>query len=399
MTSPLIQRVRPVLDYHVEFTRGMFNPANRVLAATLSRREQRRHRLAVVIDSGVVEARPGLVGDLTGYADHHADRMELAGTPVILAGGETAKHEGQVVDLHRRLAPLNIDRQSYVLAIGGGALLDVVGYAAATLHRGVRLVRVPTTVLGQNDAGVGVKNGINAFGVKNFLGTFAAPFAVINDSDFLATLQRRDQVAGMAEAVKVALIRDSAFLGWIDEHTDGLAAFDIATVEYLIRRCAELHLQHIACGGDPFEQNNVRPLDFGHWAAHKLEVLSDHALRHGEAVAIGIALDSGYSVAAGLLDARVHGMIISLLQRLQLPIWHERLRDPSLLAGLEEFREHLGGELCVTMLGGIGRPVEIHEVDQHLMRRVVARLDAARTAPSACCLNPPSGSPSLRSCS
>src|SRR6185312_16684743 len=158
----------------------------------------------------------------------------------------------------------------------------------------------PTTVLAQNDAGIGVKNGINAFGAKNMLGTFAAPFAVINDGRFLATLGERDRIAGMAEAVKVALVRDAKFFAWLRAAAPRLAAFDRDAVAQSIRRCAELHLAHIATGGDPFELGNARPLDFGHWAAHKLEVMTDHALRHGEAVALGMALDARYSVEAGL---------------------------------------------------------------------------------------------------
>jgi len=382
VSQRLVQRVGLVLEYPVVFTRDVFDPANQVLAETLSRREQRRHRVAVVIDGGVAARRPELGTEIEHYAHHHVEAIQLAGSPWVIAGGEAAKRDDLLAELHRELAEHKIDRQSYVLAIGGGALLDVVGYAAATLHRGVRLVRMPTTVLAQNDAGIGVKNGINAFGVKNFLGTFAAPFAVINDSRFLSTLQRRDQVAGMAEAVKVALIRDADFFRWIDENADVLAAFESAPVEHLIRRCAELHLQHIA-GSDPFEQNNARPLDFGHWAAHKLEVLTDHALRHGEAVAIGIALDSGYSVEAGHLAERDYQAIVSLLQRLDLPIWHARLRDSALGDGLAEFREHLGGELCITLLQGVGRPLEVHEVCNTTLARAIDRLDRARNTPPA----------------
>jgi 3-dehydroquinate synthase len=382
VSQRLVQRVGLVLEYPVVFTRDVFDPANQVLAETLSRREQRRHRVAVVIDGGVAARRPELGTEIEHYAHHHGEAVQLAGSPWVIAGGEAAKQNDLLAGLHRELAEHKIDRQSYVLAIGGGALLDVVGYAAATLHRGVRLVRMPTTVLAQNDAGIGVKNGINAFGVKNFLGTFAAPFAVINDSRFLSTLQRRDQVAGMAEAVKVALIRDADFFRWIDENADVLAAFESAPVEHLIRRCAELHLQHIA-GSDPFEQNNARPLDFGHWAAHKLEVLTDHALRHGEAVAIGIALDSGYSVEAGHLAERDYQAIVSLLQRLDLPIWHARLRDSALGDGLAEFREHLGGELCITLLQGVGRPLEVQEVCNTTLARAIDRLDRARNTPPA----------------
>jgi 3-dehydroquinate synthase len=383
VSQPLVQRVGLILEYPVAFTHDAFDPANRVLAETLSWREQRRHRVAVVIDSGVAAHRPSLVTEIERYAGHHVDRIRLAGPPWIVAGGEAAKHDGRLAELHRQLAARKIDRQSYVLAIGGGAVLDVVGYAAATVHRGVRLVRMPTTVLAQNDAGVGVKNAINAFGAKNFLGTFAAPFAVINDSRFLSTLQRRDQIAGMAEAVKVALVRDPGFFGWLDEHADALAAFESDPVERLIRRSAELHLDHIASGGDPFEQNNARPLDFGHWAAHKLEVLTNHELRHGEAVAIGIALDSRYSVEAGYLKEHDHRATVNLLQRLQLPVWHPRLRDPALIDGLGEFREHLGGDLCITLLQGVGRPIEVHEVCKDTLGRAIDRLDIARHMPPA----------------
>jgi 3-dehydroquinate synthase len=244
------------------------------------------------------------------------------------------------------------------------------------LHRGVRLVRMPTTVLAQNDAGIGVKNGINAFRAKNMLGTFSPPFAVINDSRFLATLEARDRAAGMAEAVKVALVRDSGFFHWLALHRGALAAFEQGPVEALIRRCAELHLAHIATGGDPFEQGNARPLDFGHWAAHKLEILTDHALRHGEAVAIGMALDARYSVEAGLLAEPDETAIVELLEALRLPVWHDALRAPELLDGLAEFREHLGGELCITLLAAIGRGVDARDVRTELMQRAITALAA-----------------------
>jgi 3-dehydroquinate synthase len=373
------------LEYPVVFTRGAFDLDNPVLADTLARREpNRRHRFVAVIDSGVAAHWPTLASDIAAYARHY--RLELAAPPWVIPGGEAGKRDEILAELHRALAALRIDRHSYVVAIGGGAMLDVVGYAAATLHRGVRLVRMPTTVLAQNDAGVGVKNGINAFGAKNFLGTFAAPFAVIDDSRFLATLEHRDRIAGMAEAIKVALIRDAAFFRWMVDHAAELAAFELDAVEYMIRRCAELHLAHIANGGDPFEQGNARPLDFGHWAAHKLELLSHYELRHGEAVAIGIALDSAYSVEAGLLDACDHEAIVGLLAALGLPTTHELLSDPALLEGLAEFREHLGGELCIPLLGGIGEVVEATEMSDALMQRAieaVAKVNAPAAAVAA----------------
>ncbi len=375
-THAIHQRVTLVLEYPVVFTRDLFDARSTVLVDILGAREpDRRHRAVVIVDAGVAAAWPSLGATLESYARHHAPRIELAAVWTV-PGGEVAKTTVVLDDIVRRLAELAIDRHSFVIAIGGGALLDVAGYAAAVVHRGVRLIRVPTTVLAQNDAGVGVKNGINAFSAKNFLGVFAAPFAVIDDSSFLATLDPRDQVAGMAEAVKVAAIRDPVFFEWLVEHAAALAAFELVAVEKMIRRCAELHLAHIAGGGDPFESGNARPLDFGHWSAHKLEVLTDHALRHGEAVAIGMALDARYSVEVGLLDEAALEQFISLLRALRLPVWDDKLLDPAVIDGLDEFRQHLGGELTITLLAELGRGVDHRAVDLAAVKRSIEWLRA-----------------------
>jgi 3-dehydroquinate synthase len=255
-----------------------------------------------------------------------------------------------------------------VIAVGGGALLDLVGLAAATAHRGVRHVRVPTTTLSQADSSIGVKNGINAFGKKNFIGTFAVPWAVVNDSEMLASLPPRDKRAGYVEAVKVALIRDREFFEEIEGNAAKLREFEPAAMQRLIQRCAELHLDHIANSGDPFELGSARPLDFGHWSAHKLEQLSEYKLRHGEAVAIGIALDVVYARRMGLLAAKAADRILKLLETLGFDLYaNELLHVDSegalvVLKGLEEFREHLGGRLTVTLLNGIGRGIEVHEM-------------------------------------
>jgi 3-dehydroquinate synthase len=256
-----------------------------------------------------------------------------------------------------------------LIAVGGGALLDVAGLAAATAHRGVRHVRIPTTTLSQADSGVGVKNGVNAFGKKNFIGTFAPPFAVINDFNLLGTLEPCDKRAGYVEAVKVACIRDARFFEEIERAVEELVAFEPAAMKRLIHRCAGLHLDHIATSGDPFETGSARPLDFGHWAAHKLEQLSDFQIRHGEAVAIGIALDVIYSRQTGLLDAPSAERILKLLEQLGFDLFANELLNVGadgnlqILGGLNEFREHLGGELTITLLREIGRGVEVHEMN------------------------------------
>ena len=379
-----LQRFAVTFDYPVCFTENVFDPDNTLLATILARREpERRHRTVVFLDRGVAEARPELPAEIAAYARRHAARMELAASPCILPGGEQVKTDLFFLEqIMRHLFDHHIDRQSFVIAIGGGALLDAVGLVAATTHRGVRLVRLPTTVLAQNDSGVGVKNGVNLRGVKNFIGTFHPPFGVINDIAFIDTLPAREKIAGMAEAVKVALIRDRAFFHWLEANADRLAAFDRAAMARMIRRSAEIHMRQIAEGGDPFEFGSVRPLDFGHWAAHRLEMLTRGHLRHGEAVAIGIALDARYSVTTGLLEAGLEERICVLLEHLGLRLWHPALEMRGadgrllLLEGLSEFREHLGGELTVTLLADLGRGVEVHRMDEARILEAVAWLRA-----------------------
>jgi len=382
------QRVQVAFEYPVCFTRELLRADNRSLVDCVTRLEPgRRHRLFAVIDDGVANAWPGLGEQLASYCSAHAAQLQLIAPPRVVPGGEQSKQSPELIaSLHADLQRHGVDRQSFVLAIGGGAVLDAVGYAAATTHRGVRLIRVPTTVLGQNDSGVGVKNGINAFGAKNFLGTFAPPFAVINDSEFLRTLPARDARAGMAEAVKVALIRDPAFFDWLEQHVSELAAFEPVPLARLVRVAAEAHLGHISGGGDPFEQGSARPLDFGHWAAHKLESLTDHALRHGEAVAIGMALDSCYSARSGLLEPAALERICALLEGLGFTLWDDALswlgedESPRVLDGLREFREHLGGELTVTLLAGIGRGQEVHEIDANAVCQALGWLEQRHRA-------------------
>lgn len=383
-----LQRFAVTFEYPVHFTRRLFDPANPVLAETLARLEPaRRHRCLVFVDEGLLEPLPDLVQRIAAYTAAHSQRIELAAEPIRVPGGEKVKMDLHFIeDMQRRVVEHRIDRHSYIIAVGGGAFLDAVGLVAATTHRGIRLVRCPSTVLSQNDSGVGVKNGVNLYGQKNLVGTFAPPFAVLNDLDLIETLPVREKVAGMAEAVKVALIRDADFFHWLERHADDLATFEPEAMAVMIQRCAELHMRQIAHGGDPFETGSARPLDYGHWSAHKLEGMTRHHLRHGEAVAIGIALDARYSVTAGLLEAGAEERIAVLLEHLGFRLWHSAVTMTNeagglvLLDGLREFQEHLGGELTVTLLEGIGRGVEVHEMDAERVREAIVWLQARQAA-------------------
>ncbi|GGK33810.1 3-dehydroquinate synthase [Deinococcus malanensis] len=370
--------------YPVIFTRSLFNVENTVLRQAIA--GPGRHRVLVIVDEGVTQHHPLLIESVGQYFAAHDDALELAGLPVVLPGGEQIKLDPKYVQaVQAEINAHGIDRHSYVMVIGGGAIIDMVGYAAATAHRGVRLLRVPTTVLSQNDSAVGVKNSVNAFGKKNFLGTFAPPHAVLNDLDFLTTLEERDWSGGLSEAVKVALLKDPEFFVFLEEHAQQLRARDLDAMAHAVFRCAELHVQHIGNSGDPFEAGSSRPLDFGHWAAHKLEALTHHALRHGEAVAVGIALDSTYAYLVGMLPESDWKRILGVLEGLGLPVFVPELetegsvRTSGVLAGLQEFREHLGGRLTVTLLEGIGRPVEVHEMDLDVLRESVGMLKNLHT--------------------
>lgn len=376
------QRFSVPYQYPVAFVRGLFDPERSLFVDVVAGEETaKRHRCFFIIDEGL--ARLNLHKTIAEYFKVHSDQLELAGDPMMVPGGEIVKKDlAHVEAMQNAIHTRAIDRHSYVIAIGGGAVLDAVGLAAATSHRGVRHIRIPTTVLSQNDSGVGVKNAVNFKGIKNYIGTFSPPWAVLNDFDFLAHLPTRERIAGLSEAVKVALIRDPDFYRWLEENADALATFNPDAEEYMVRRSAQLHMHQIAHGGDPFEMGSARPLDFGHWSAHKLEALTNHHVRHGEAVAMGIALDARYSVLAGLLPEGQDERIVVLLESLGLRIWHPALesRDASgrlsLLVGLDEFQEHLGGALTITLLRDLGIGHEVHEMDADLVAQSLEWLKA-----------------------
>ncbi|BBB68926.1 3-dehydroquinate synthase [Undibacterium sp. YM2] len=382
------QHVRVDYSFPVVSTHDAFDIANPDFRAVVTLREpQRRHRLAIFLDEGVARAMHGLAEQILTYINFHHEAMELIGDIFMMPGGEACKNDPALVEtLLQALSERAIDRHSYAIAIGGGAVLDAVGYASAIFHRGVRHIRFPTTVLAQDDSGVGVKNAVNWQGQKNLIGTFAPPWAVINDAAFIDILPAREKRAGLAEAVKVALIRDHAFFLMMEKQLPALAAFDSAILNSVIARSAGLHMHQIAHGGDPFESGSARPLDYGHWVAHKLERLTAHALSHGEAVAIGLALDARYSCLAGLLPAGEDARIHRLLTQLGFDLWHPQLLAQNtqgellVLQGLREFREHLGGELTITLLAAIGSGVEVHEMDAGLVRAAIDWLQSLQTS-------------------
>jgi 3-dehydroquinate synthase len=372
---PFAHRVRFTADVLGEGDDG-------VLLDVLGTANEPPARVLACVETGV-DAAADAGRRVRALAGRHAARVELVDV-LVLDGGERVKNDpAALLPVLTAIRDGNLDRRSYVLAIGGGAFLDAVGFAAAIAHRGVRLVRLPTTTLGQADSGVGVKNAVNFFGRKNWVGTFAVPRAVINDAALLSTLGDRDYRCGFAEAVKVALVRDGPFFDQLCHEAPRIADRDVDAGGRAIRRSAFLHLSHVTGGGDPFETLEARPLDFGHWSAHRLEAMTGFALRHGEAVAIGLAIDCAYSRLALGLPAEAERRVRRCLADLRLPVDHPALANTdALLAGLEEFRQHLGGRLTVTMLRDVGRPVDVHAIDEPTMRRAIASVRGAGEGPS-----------------
>lgn len=389
MTQPKLDTAQPLqgrfeVSYHypVLFTDHIFQADNPCLYQQLTRQGPGPITVLVFVDEQLLLCSPLLPQQINSYFSAHATDLHLQAAPIAVPAGELSKTPEVLQHLYAHMLKHGLDRHCYVLALGGGAVLDAVGYACATFHRGMRLIRIPSTVLAQNDAGIGVKNGINAFAQKNLLGAFYPATAVINDFQLLLSLSQRDQIAGLAEAVKVAVIKDAAFFQWMEQQAEALAGFEHSASRYAIHRCAQLHLGHITGAGDPFERGNGRPLDYGHWAAHKLENLSQHRLRHGEAVAVGMALDALYANASGLLSDADCQRLLQLLDNLgfnlcppELSLRDAQGRSPILL-GLEEFRQHLGGQLSIPMLCRLGQSVDVHHIDMPLMEQALSRLSA-----------------------
>ena len=363
-------------EHRLIFTRDVFAAGNGVLAELLTAREPGENvRAMVFLDSGVLNVFPDLAATITRWFEARADQFRLAAPPITVPGGEGVKNDfHQLEQVWNAINAAGMCRHSYIIAVGGGAVLDMVGFAAATAHRGIPLVRIPTTSLSQGDGGVGVKNGINYFGKKNWLGSFGVPHAIVNDFAFLHALPERARRCGLIEAVKVALIRDAKFFEFIAERVDALARFEPAPFEAVIRESARQHMEHIASAGDPFERGSARPLDFGHWAAHKLEQLSEFRVSHGEAVAVGIAMDAIYARRVGLLPEPTAERILNVIQRLGFQLYApvKEIRNPTgrqdMLDGLEEFREHLGGRLSIPMIRAPGDRLEVHEIDGSVVK-------------------------------
>ncbi|MBG83531.1 MAG: 3-dehydroquinate synthase [Phycisphaerae bacterium] len=362
--------------HRVRFTHDAFSEGNDVLMAVVPE-DMEQVRLCTVIDEGLLEARSDLIESLNQWQQRHSPRVQFTGPPVIIPGGESTKNGWSSFEtVAAAINDQHVCRRSLVLIIGGGAVLDAAGFAASTSHRGIDVIRMPSTTLSQGDAGIGIKNGINAFGVKNFLGNFSPPLAVINDLSLLESLDEAHWRGGLSEAVKVALLKHPPLLDYIEQSSGRLRSRDLSAMETVMLASARLHMDHIVNGGDPFENQHARPLDLGHWAAHRIEAISQWSVPHGDAVAMGLAIDLEYTVRINRLDRTLVDRVVGCLRSLGFLGSCDYLNDGmAVLKGMEEFREHLGGRLTIPTITAAGTILELHEIDSSIMLEAIASVN------------------------
>lgn len=290
------------------------------------------------VGAGVLSHLPEAVNGLRGLvvtdahvAACHGERIAalLGGNwpTVVLSPGETSKSAACWADLLEKIAQARLDRTGVLVALGGGVVGDITGFAAATYMRGIRFVQVPTSLLAMVDSSVGGKTGINLDAGKNLAGAFHQPIAVCADTDTLATLPPREFAAGMAEVIKYGVALDAAFFAWLEANTAAIQARQPAALERMVARCCEIKADVVA--RDEREGGLRAVLNFGHTLGHALEKVTSYSgLLHGEAVALGMDFALGWSVAHKGFPAADAARAIALLKQFELdPV---RLRPANL---------------------------------------------------------------------
>ena len=362
-------------NHRLRFTANVFATGNTILSEILSEASRYCSNVAIFIDSNVARTRANLTNKINDYFTKYLPEN----TPKIhvIPGGEQVKNDQMYFkQILNAMEQSHLCRKSFVIAMGGGAVLDAVGFAASITHRGLRLIRIATTTLSQADSAMAVKNGINSFGKKNYMGVFSTPWAIINDEETLGTLTMQHWLAGFSEAVKVALLKDPLLFEYMYRNCNGIRTRNLDVSIPVIRQSARLHFDHITLNGDPFEREDARPLDFGHWSAHKLEQMSGFELSHGQAVAIGIAIDATYANFMGWLSDVDHRRILECLNGIGFKLYHRSMQYANtLLGGLDEFQEHLGGRLTIPSISKIGGAFDIFEIDTNQMLAAISYLE------------------------
>jgi 3-dehydroquinate synthase len=319
--------------------------------------------LAGTPKAAVVHARP--LAAAAGAAVEALQSAGVAAEAVVVPDGEAAKTAEVAAGLWEEFGRLGLTRSDAVVGVGGGAVTDLAGFAAATWTRGIRVVQVPTSVLGMVDAAVGGKTGINTSAGKNLVGAFHPPVAVLADTEALAGLPEAEFRSGMAEVVKCGFIADDRILGLLDADPTGRA-----DVEELIERAVQVKADAVA--DDLYDLGRREFLNYGHTLGHAIERVADFGWRHGEAVAVGMVFAAELGRQAGLLSAGDVDRHRRLIAAMGLPIRYAG-DWPRLQAVMRVDKKARGATLRFVVLDGLGNPTILTDPDQ-------AWLDAAWAA-------------------
>ena len=295
---------------------------------------------------------------------------------LILPDGEGEKSLETLAKIIDELVEEGFHRDACLVALGGGVIGDLTGFAAACYQRGIAFVQVPTTLLAQVDASVGGKTAVNHPKAKNMIGAFHQPLCVLADTDTLATLPKREFHAGLAEVIKHGLILETDFFQWLEDHMEDVLAQDAEALAYIVRRSCEIKAAIVA--EDERERGRRALLNLGHTFGHALESLSGYGeWLHGEAVAIGLTLAARTSMELGMIETadceRIHGLLV----RARLPVAAPEV-DPNALLRLMNLDKKANSQgVRMVLLEGIGKGVVVQAPDEAILRHVVQSQSAA----------------------
>lgn len=327
-------------------------------------------------------------------AEHHPLEQAVASRPnwrsVRLNAGEEHKNVADYTALFERMLDAGLDRKAVAVALGGGVVGDMVGFAAATFMRGIRFVQVPTTLLAQVDSSVGGKTGINMAGGKNLLGAFHQPDLVLIDPAFLATLPQREYLAGLAEVLKYGVISDRRFFQDLIGHAPKLAERDPAVLAQVVAHCCQMKADIVAA--DETEKGRRGLLNLGHTFGHALESLAgyDGSVVHGEAVSVGMAMAARFACEQGLMPAPEEEILLAGMRSLSLPVslnelgkgrddasyWAKTLRREALEAILLKDKKSSSGTLTLILPHAVGDTRMAHGVEAAAAADLMVRLAA-----------------------
>ena len=326
-----------------------------------------------------VPARDVLIVSNTTVAPLYLDALEGALRPrrtvaTLLPDGESYKTLDTVARILDVLVANRFGRDCVVVALGGGVVGDMAGFAASVYQRGVAFVQVPTTLLAQVDSAVGGKTGVNHPGGKNLIGAFHQPVAVLADTATLATLPPRELRAGLAEVVKYGLIRDAAFFDWLESHAEALLAGDRDALAHVILRSCQIKAEIV--GRDELEHGERALLNFGHTFGHAIESATGYGRwLHGEAVAAGMVMAARMSRESGWIDAASLARITALIERMGLPTRLAEVSAQTMLQGMRMDKKVLDGQIRLVLLRAIGDAFVTADYEpQHLERTLQAHL-------------------------